>query len=167
MTEAKLTEIHGHGDTRRLQTRNTIKAPIDVVWDALTNMQHIKKWWTEGEMGSAPGEKFQLGSPEELRGTIVTMMKPHVFEFTWHDTPEESVHPEWLNAATKGLVHFDLIEVAAETTMLTLIQFAPPVGALGAAAGWHHIVETFTTYVETGEANPIDARFEELKQLYA
>ena len=111
-------------------------------------------------------QPVQLGGEEDLNGSIVAMMKPHVFEFTWHDAPEEAVHPEWIEAATKSLVHFDLIEIAADTTLLTLISFAPLVGATGAAAGWHHLFEVLTVYLEEGEARSTPNRFDELKALY-
>ena len=82
MNEKKLTEIHGSGAVRRLQTRNEIQAPIHVVWDALTQIEHIKSWWADGVVGSQVGEPFQLGGEEDINGTIITMMKPHIFEFT-------------------------------------------------------------------------------------
>ncbi|MEM7077197.1 MAG: SRPBCC domain-containing protein [Pseudomonadota bacterium] len=166
VTERKLTEVHGIGAVRRLQTRNEIRAPIDVVWDTLTQIEHVRHWWADGHIGSRVGERFQLGGEEDLDGTIVTMMKPHIFAFTWHDSLEKAAHPEWIDAATSSLVHFDLIEVAQDTTLLTLIQFSPIAGALGAAAGWHHIFEMLTSYAESGEAVTTPNRFDELKQLY-
>ena len=167
MTEKKLTEVHGAGATRRLQTRTTVNAPIEIVWDALTKIEHVKGWWADGKIGSAVGESVQLGGEEDLNGSIVAFMKPHVFEFTWHDDLSLAEHPEWIEPATKSLVHFDLIELGAETTMLTLISFAPVSTMIGAAAGWHHILEMFKSYVETGDASSADDRFEQLKALYA
>ena len=40
-------------------------------------------------------------------------------------------------------------------------------GMIGAAAGWHHLFEMHTSYVETGDAITTDDRFEQLKALYA
>ena len=166
MSEKKLTEVHGYGAVRRLQTRSEIRAPIHTVWDALTQIEHVKHWWADGHIGTQAGEPFQLGGAEDLNGTIVTIMKPHIFEFTWHDEPTKAAHPEWIETATHSLVHFDLIEVAPATTLLTLIQFAPLAGASGAAAGWHHIFEMLVSYLESGEAVTTEDRFEELKTLY-
>lgn len=166
MSEKKLTEVHGNGSVRRLQTRSEIRAPIDVVWDAITQIEHVRQWWADGTIGSKVGEPFQLAGEEDLAGTIVTLMKPHIFEFTWHDDPDRAARPEWLEEATSSLVHFDLVEIAADTTLLTLIQFAPLAGVLGASAGWHHIFEILTSYIETGETTTTPNRFEELKKLY-
>lgn len=166
MSEHKLTEILGVGPVRRLQTRTTVNAPIDRVWAALTDIKHVKAWWADGEIGSGVGERVQLGGEEDLNGSIVAFMKPRLFEFTWHDDLSAAAHPEWIEEATSGLVHFDLIEVGTEATMLTLISLAPVAGATGAAAGWHHLFEMFKCYVETGDAVTTDARFEELKALY-
>ncbi len=166
MSEKKLTEVHGIGAVRRLQARNEIRAPIDVVWDSLTQIEHVKQWWADGHIGAQVGESFQLGGEEDLSGTIVTMMKPHIFEFTWHDDLKKAANPEWIETATNSLVHFDLVEVAAETTLLTLISFAPLAGFVGASAGWHHLFEVLTSYVETGDSATTDGRFDELKKLY-
>ena len=167
MTEKKLTEVHGLGGTRRLQTRTVVEAPIETVWDALTNIEHVKAWWADGTIGNAVGESVQLGGDEDLNGSIVAYMKPHVFEFTWLDDLTQAQHPEWIEPATNSLVHFDLIELGAESTMLTLISFAPVATIIGAAAGWHHLFEMLKSYVETGDASTSDDRFEQLKELYA
>lgn len=166
MNKAKLTEVYGNGAVRRLQTRSKIRAPVDVVWDALTNIEHVRQWWADGQIGSKVGEPFQLGGEEDLNGTIITLMKPHIFEFTWHDDPEKAANPEWIEEATCSLVHFDLVELASETTLLTLIQFAPIAGVVGASAGWHHLFEALASYIETGDASTTEGRFEELKKLY-
>jgi len=64
-------------------------------------------------------------------------------------------------------VRFDLVELAPDTTLLTLIQFAPVAGVTGASAGWHHIFEVFTSYVETGAAaDKTDRCFEQIKALH-
>ena len=167
MAEKKLTEVHGMGGTRRLQTRTIVEAPIETVWEALTNIEHVKAWWADGTMGSAVGEPVQLGGAEDLNGSIVAYMKPHVFEFTWHDDLTLAQHPDWIEPATNSLVHFDLIELGAESTLLTLISFAPVATMIGASAGWHHLFEVFKSYVETGDASSSDDRFEQLKVLYA
>lgn len=166
MSEKKLTQIHGHGDVRRLQTRNEIRAPIDTVWDCLTQIEHVRQWWADGQIGNAVGEPFQLGGDEQLNGSIKLMMQPHIFAFTWHDKPDNAAEPNWIEPLTQSLVHFDLIETAPDLTLLTLIQYAPISGATGAAAGWHHLFEMLTTYVQTGTATTTDDRFEVLKVFY-
>lgn len=168
MSRERLTEIHGHGQVRRLQTRTPIRAPIDTVWDALTKIEHVSQWWADGAIGNGPGEVFQLGGENDLNGTIIAMFKPHVFEFTWQDDLQRAAHPEWIEPATRSLVRFDLIEIDAAETLLNLVSFAPLIGASGAAAGWHHIFEIFAAYVEgRDDVDPSGERFEALKTLYA
>lgn len=163
----KLTTVHGQGSVRRLQTQSTVRAPIEKVWSVLTDIEHVRHWWADGAIGKGVGEKVMLGSPEDLSGTVIVMMAPHIFEFTWHDEPGKASHPEWIDESTKGLVRFDLVELEPEATLLTLVQFGPIEGTLGASAGWHHIFESFTTYAETGAVTNTPDRFEELKKLYA
>ena len=93
-------------------------------------------------------------------------MPPYLFEFTWHDAPERCVRPEWIEPATNGLVRFDLVEQGADQTLLTLTQYVPQASHIGAAAGWHHIVETLAQYLERGEATAVAGRFDELQALY-
>ena len=167
MAGAKLSEVHGIGTTRRLQTRQVINAPINTVWEAITLAEHVSQWWAEGSIGSKAGEPMRLGGEEDVNGTIITHMAPHIFQFTWHDKPEEAEHPEWIEPHTLSLVHFDLIETAPDATMVTLVSFSPVTSATGAAAGWHHLFEALQSYVETGEYNSPPDRFEQLKALYA
>ncbi len=167
MATEKLTTVHGHGEVRRLQTQAIIRAPIEAVWRALTDIQHVKRWWADGSIGDNVGDSVQLGGAEDLNGTILIKMAPHVFAFTWHDEPSKATRPEWIETSTNSLVHFDLIETAAETTLLTLVQFAPVEGATGAAAGWHELFERIKSYVEKGKVESGAGRFDALKELYA
>ena len=164
---AKLTEIVGIGPVRRLQTTIEIKAPVDTVWESITEARHVEQWWTAGEIGSTAGEPIVLEDGASVRGTIMVMMAPYVFEFTWNDSPAEATHPEWIEPATRGLVRFDLVELGAEETLLNMIQFAPVAGALGASAGWHELVESLQCYCEARDTKTPAGRFEELKALYS
>jgi uncharacterized protein YndB with AHSA1/START domain len=80
-----LTEITGTGKVRRLQTQISISKDVAEVWNAITETKHIGHWWTHGTVGKRAGEAFQLADREEVKGTIICMRAPHVFEFTWHE----------------------------------------------------------------------------------
>ena len=165
--KAQLTEITGTGKARRLETRIRILKPVTTVWEAITEPQHLRHWWTDGTIGKSAGEAMQLGKPEDLSGTIICMRAPHVFEFTWHDDLSGATHPEWIEPHTNGLVRFDLTEISAQETLVTLVQFAPAQSATGAAAGWHELFERLKGYVEQGAVEDIPDRFSELKTIYA
>ncbi len=163
----KLTQVRGIGPVRRLQTQIEIQAPIDTVWESLTQAEHVAQWWTRGEIGATAGDAIVLDDGESLRGTILVMMKPYVFEFTWHVSLEHAAHPEWIEPVTRGLVRFDMIELGREATLLTMVQFAPATSAAGASAGWHELVERLQILCEGRDIEPSADRFEELKALYS
>lgn len=165
--DERLTTIDGAGPVRRLQTRVLVRVAVETAWDAVTQAGHMEHWWTGGHLGSAEGEHVVLDDGASLNGTIKVWAPPHVFEFTWHDRPEASERPEWVEHRTKSLVRFDLVPCGDEETLISMIQYSPAEAAAGAAAGWHALFERLREYVETGRVETTEDRFEDLKPLYA
>ncbi|MEM7097811.1 MAG: SRPBCC domain-containing protein [Pseudomonadota bacterium] len=164
--DQKITDIQGFDRIFRLQSQIVVERSIYSVWDALTRSDQVGQWWAEGQIGNAEGEVFQLGESAELSGVIVSRIKPYLFEFTWHENPEQAAHPEWIEPSTKGRVRFDLVQLGRERTLVTMIQLAPAAGAIGAAAGWHQLLEALQAFLEDHPSNPDVDRFEQLKKLY-
>ncbi|MGI9324108.1 MAG: SRPBCC domain-containing protein [Pseudomonadales bacterium] len=164
---SKLTSVKGRGAVRRLQTEISVRAPIDRVWSAITDAQQVKHWWAEGQIGAQVGDPIVMENGAALNGTIVVMLAPYIFEFTWHDAPAESSEPQWLEHRTKSLVRFDLVELGDAETLATLTQYSPVIVAVGAAAGWDHLFQRLAEYLHTGQVKEEVGRFERLKQRYA
>ncbi len=163
----KYVSLRGGGPVRRLQTDVDIAAPIEKVWDAISDVEHVQHWWTGGRIDEEEGGRYTLEGGEEVNGTIKVKMRPYIFEFTWNDRPSEAKASEWIDHNTKSLVRIDLVELDATNTHLTLIQFNPAANSPGAAAGWHYIAgERLKLYVETGSVERAVDTFEELKQMY-
>ena len=164
----KLTTVNGTGPVRRLQVQTLIHAPIEKVWQAVTQIEHVKQWWADGAIGSQAGESITLGDGQDVNGTILVMREPYIFEYTWHDEPAQSVQPDWLHHPTNSMVRMDFVEEADGDTLVNLVSYSPKASGIGAAAGWHHLFERCKAYVEIGDANTVDPnRFEDLKLVYA
>jgi uncharacterized protein YndB with AHSA1/START domain len=48
-------------DKRTLSINRTLNAPIDVVWEAWTNPQHIAQWWARGMKVDILEHEFKVG----------------------------------------------------------------------------------------------------------
>jgi uncharacterized protein YndB with AHSA1/START domain len=164
----RLARVDGTGAARRIEVRTTIDADIDTVWNAITQVEQVRHWWTNGIIEPREGGRIVLEDGSEVNGTVIVCRPPYLFEFTWHDSPEESGHPQYIEKNTHSLAKFDLIEAGATCTLLTFVQYVPAAEAMAAAAGWHHIVgERLREFVETDTLVERPGRFSELKAVYA
>lgn len=74
-------------DGFQVQFERKLSHPINKVWDAITNSEMLKYWFTDIEMDFRPGGKitFTFRDPERTisLGEIVTIDAPFLFEYTW------------------------------------------------------------------------------------
>jgi uncharacterized protein YndB with AHSA1/START domain len=70
-------------DTRTLRVRRTYQAPIDDVWDALTNPGRIGRWFLPISGDYRIGGHFQFEG--NAGGEIVGCDRPNRLELTWGD----------------------------------------------------------------------------------
>ena len=93
----------------------TIKAPAKRIFEALTNPEQRREWWsiegrfqaTQFESDLRVGGKWSMsgigfGKSFIIRGEYRTIEPPHVLAFTWL--------PDWQQNPTETLVRFDLTE---------------------------------------------------------
>lgn len=96
-----------------------VEAPIEQVWEALTNAEHLSKWFGDSaEVDLRPGGRARFGWSEfndSSEAIVEVVDRPSRFSFRWEalrDTPVEQ-------AST--LVEFSL-ESVGEGTRLTLVE---------------------------------------------
>jgi uncharacterized protein YndB with AHSA1/START domain len=157
MSSDDLAVVTGHGPARRLEVKRVVRASIGDTWAAITSPEELAQWWKCELLEPREGGRIQRADAG-LSGTVKVVQAPYIFEFTWDDRNDQP-----------GLVRFDLIEVAEGETLVTLVQYIPASQILGAAAGWHEILERLGTYIDTRSLVPRsagDGRFEELKRVY-
>lgn len=170
MIEHRYAEIQGEGAVRRVALSNTLNAPLETVWQAITNVEQIQHWWPDWQPGGiidkAEGGVVRLGDGSWIDGIVKVWRPPHIFEFTWQEQLEDE--PDWFEQRTNSMLRIDLVELSNSQTLLNLIQFAPESSAVGGTAGWHHFAgERLKSLLEVGTVDDSSGRFEELVKLYS
>ena len=69
------------GEGRAISLRRTYDAPIDEVWDALTNPERITRWFLPISGDYRVGGRYQLEG--NAGGEILTCERPNRFRVTW------------------------------------------------------------------------------------
>lgn len=136
--------VIGGGKYRRIEVKRMINANINNVWAALTEAEQISQWWSPGILEPQEGGRIQLGNSDcaddglPLDGKIKTFLPPHIFEFTWHEDYDPAA----------GLVRFELVEIDAKQTLLTVINSVPEHDQNAALGGWQEIAESLRDHVQ-------------------
>ena len=169
MADFKYATIQGDGDVRRVLLQNELNAPISRVWDAVTTVDQIQHWWSDWRAGGViephEGGIVKLADGSWINGKVKVWQPPYIFEFTWHETI--SAETDWFEQHTRSLLRIDLVAIAANKTLLNLIQFAPVNCVVGGTAGWHEFAgERLDSYIENGKVEDDPNRFAQLKTLY-
>ena len=142
--------VTGGGPARRVEIRRSLQAPIERVWEAITDAKEVSLWWNEAEIESREGGRVKVGT--FVDGTVKVFQPPYVLEFTWNDNDEKP-----------GLVRFDLVQESESRTTITVTQFGPVAEVIPASAGWHDICDRLVAVVEEGKP---ESHFAELMEVY-
>lgn len=137
-----------------LATSILIRADIDRVYDALTTVEGLDAWFTDGaEVDARPGGRIHFRwkdwGPDhytgEDGGPVVEARRPDLFEFRWHPVgPDSDI-----------AVRIELFEVS-EGTVVRLTDTGYPdtpagrVKQLECAAGWGEALALCKFFVEHG-----------------
>jgi len=130
----------------------TIKAPASRIFEALTNPEQRREWWsiegrfqaTQFESDLRVGGKWSMsgigfGKSFIIRGEYRTIEPPHVLAFTWL--------PDWQPNPAETLVRFDLTEKDGLTTVRLTHSGLTPEG-LQAHQGWPQLLAQLRGHVE-------------------
>lgn len=172
MDEHRYATLEGAGSLRRIALENELGAPVDTVWNAITDVELVKQWWPDWQPGGTiekrEGGRIILGDGSWIDGTIKVWSPPHILEFTWHEHLQSPDAVDWFEPKTRSLLRIDLVSTGDSTTLLNLVQFQPADSAVGGTAGWHHFAgERLKSLLEDGRVIDRPDRFAELKLLYA
>jgi uncharacterized protein YndB with AHSA1/START domain len=127
-----------------VQVVQTVKAPIDTVWQALTQKEQMKQWYFDlAEFQPRVGFKFQfMGGTEENQYL-------HLCEITEAEPNRKLVH-SWRYDGYEGntLVTFELVPVTEHQTRVILTHAGletfpesnPDFAKKNFEAGWKHII---------------------------
>lgn len=83
----KKAKVSKGGDGYQVRFERILNHDIDTVWDAITNIDKLRMWFTDFEMDYRPGGDIRILFRNEDRlvthGKIVKIDPPHRFEYTW------------------------------------------------------------------------------------
>jgi uncharacterized protein YndB with AHSA1/START domain len=141
------TRVLEAGDARTVTVSRTYEAPLDDVWDAVTNPERLPRWFLPVSGDLRVGGRYELKG--NASGTIESCDPPRSFTATWEYGGEVSwielrLMPEHDNRTRFVLEH--IAHVGDERWA----QFGP--GAVG--VGWDLALRGLAMYLESG--NPVD-----------
>ncbi len=131
-----------------------ITAPAGRIFEALTNPDHLVRWWTAGGRFQAthmksdlrPGGKWMMrgigvgGKAFRVGGEYREVERPRLLTFTWL--------PDWQEDATETLVRSDLEEKDGITTVRLTHSGFTSEGARASHRGWPELLNSLKAYVE-------------------
>lgn len=154
-----------------------LPAPIERVWDYLTQSELRRKWFAGGEMELRPGgsvtlifrnselapedeevpEKYRQYEGMESKGEIVTVEPPRLIVFDWFE--EEEGPPNRVSWA---------LEPRGQGTLITLTHSRLPSRAMmvNVSGGWHLHLDVLEDVLAQRPPRPFWARNAQFEQDY-
>jgi uncharacterized protein YndB with AHSA1/START domain len=162
-TTERMGTVLSAGDTWTLRYERRIDHPVDKVWRAITEREHLQHWLpcdvvgerTEGaalELVFWPGyvERYAIEQPV-LTGRITVWQPPEVFEWWWdHDR-----------------LRWELEATATGTNLTFTTWIGDPAIGAESAAGYHVCLDRLQRLLDTGQAAPLEDHPVELEVQYA
>lgn len=139
----------------RIEREITIDAPVDRVWDVITQAEHIGRWFGDAgaEIDLRPGGRFTCSWKEH--GTVNALVervdRPRVFSYRWARPLGAEVKPD-----NSTLVEFTLVPEGAGTRLrvvesgfrdLDLSDEERAKYAAGNVEGWKQELDELIGYV--------------------
>lgn len=131
-----------------------IKAPAELVFEALTNPAQRIEWWggdgrfqtTHMESDLRRGGKWMMsgngigGRPFTVKGEYRQIERPFLLDFTWL--------PDWQEEPFESLVRFDLTETSGVTTVRLTHSGLTTNSSRLSHKGWPQILTWLQAYCE-------------------
>jgi uncharacterized protein YndB with AHSA1/START domain len=153
-----------------------LAAPIDRVWDYLTQSELRRKWFAGGDMELRPGggvtfvfrnaelspgdeevpEKYRQYEGMESRGEIVRAEPPRLLVFNWFEQSAPPTEVSWA------------LEPQGEQTRITLThrRLANRAAIVDVSGGWHLHLDVLEDVLASRAPRPFWARHAELEEEY-
>jgi uncharacterized protein YndB with AHSA1/START domain len=104
---------------QRIEREILIDAPVGVVWQVVTEPEHIRGWFSHSvELDLRPGGPVVLGWPDHggVQGRVERVEPPHFFSFRWMMEGERAFSED-----DSTLVEFSL-RADGDSTRLTVVE---------------------------------------------
>ena len=128
------------GEYATLAFERRIPHPVQVVWEALTEPEHLARWYmTKAVIDGRTGGfiDFRIGPAQlHVTGRILVWEPPHVFEYEWKVKP-------WgrMPKGEDAIVRWELRPEGEETVLTLTHRNLTRRSALGAAPATHVVLE--------------------------
>lgn len=128
------------GEYATLAFERRIPHPVQVVWEALTEPEHLARWYmTKAVIDGRTGGSidFRIGPAQlHVTGRILVWDPPHVFEYEWKVKP-------WgrMPKGEDAIVRWELRPEGEETVLTLTHRNLTRRSALGAAPATHVVLE--------------------------
>jgi uncharacterized protein YndB with AHSA1/START domain len=128
-----LTQVDG--DRWAIHYTRRLPHPIEKVWRAITEPEHLARWFPstiDGERAAGARLEFHFDEQTTLDGEMLAFEPPHLMELRWGE----------------DVLRFTLRSEGDET-VLELTDTTPEIGKTARdGAGWHECLELLTTAVD-------------------
>ena len=153
------------GDHATITFERRIRHPIHVVWEALTESEHLARWYmTRARLEGREGGSIDYWSgPAQyhVTGKILAWQPPRLFEHEWNVEPRKE-----LPKGEKSIVRWELTPDADGTLLrLTHKRLTRPT-AIGFSAGIHAFLDRLEDELDGAPLTDWPARVAEVRGKY-
>jgi uncharacterized protein YndB with AHSA1/START domain len=142
MSNDDLGRLEQHGDAWSVSFTRRFDHPVEKVWRAVTEPEHLAKWFpgrVEGEFRSGAPLKFVVETGDAFDGEMLMYEPPKVLEIKWGtDVLHIALQPD------------------GDGTVMTFVDTLTELGkAARDAAGWHECIARLFAHLD-GTPRPVD-----------
>jgi|SRR5579871_404781 len=136
----------------------SLPGPIERVWRYLTDSQLLATWFSDGTVGTRPGEPatFSMGA----YGKIVTYEPPHLLEYSWNED-DSSCGP-----VRDSIVRWELAEEGNRVRLTLTHARLHETTQRPHGAGWHAFLDRLEAIVSGREPESLDRLYAHYKAVY-
>ncbi len=139
--------------------------PVQAVWDALTNPEHLARWYmTRARLDARPGGSIDYVSgisQFHVTGKILTWDPPRVFEHEWNVEPREH-----LPKGERAVVRWELTPDGDGTILRITHRHLTPQTAKGFVSGTHAFLDRLEDQLDGRPLTNWVQRVDELRPVY-
>ncbi len=139
--------------------------PVEVVWRALTEPEHLARWYmTKARLDARPGGSIDYVSgisQFHVTGKILTWDPPRVFEHEWNVDPGQ-----YLPKGERGILRWELVPDGDGTILRLTHRHLTQQTATGFISGTHAFLERLEEELDGKPLRNWVKRVEELRAVY-
>lgn len=153
------------GDFATLAFERHLDHPIEVVWDAITNPEHLARWYmTKARLEARAGGSIDYVSgisQFHVMGKILTWDPPRVYEHEWNVEPRE-----YLPHGERSVVRWELTPDGDGTILRITHRHLTQQTARGFVAGTHAFLDRLEDELDGRPLTNWVKRVDELRPVY-